>query len=53
MSMERHGGLILTGETEDLGTKPAPASLLTQQIPRELIQARYRAYALRSRRLAA
>jgi hypothetical protein len=31
--MESHGGMILTGETEELGEKPVPVPLCPPQIP--------------------
>jgi hypothetical protein len=31
--MESHGGMILTGETEEIGEKPVPVTLSPLQIP--------------------
>jgi hypothetical protein len=43
MSMKSHGGMILTGETEELREKPLPEPLRTPQIPHGLIRERTRA----------
>jgi hypothetical protein len=39
MSMESHGGMILTEETEELGEKPVPLPLCPLQVPRGLTRA--------------
>jgi hypothetical protein len=51
MSMDRHGGMILTGETLEIGEKPVPASLCPLQIAHGLTQARTRSFAVKGRRL--
>jgi len=38
--MESHGGIILAGETEELGEKPVPVPLYAPQIPHGLTRAR-------------
>jgi hypothetical protein len=52
ISMERHGGMILTGEIEELGQKPVPVPLCSQ-IPHGLTRARTLASAMIGRRLTA
>jgi hypothetical protein len=47
MSLESDGGIILTGETEELGEKPVPVPLCPPQIPHGLTRARTRASAVR------
>jgi hypothetical protein len=49
--LEKDGGMILAGETEELGEKPVPVPLCPPQIPHGLTWARTRASAVRSRRL--
>jgi hypothetical protein len=51
--MENDGGMILTGETEELGEKPVPVSLCPPQIPHGLTRARTRDSTVRGRRLTA
>jgi hypothetical protein len=51
MSFESDGGMILTGETEELGEKPVPVRLCPPQIPHGLTRARTRASVVRGRRL--
>jgi len=53
MSMESHGGMILTGETQELGEKPVPVPLRPPQIPHRLIRVRTRASAVTGRWLTA
>jgi hypothetical protein len=53
MSMKRHGRMILTGETEELGEKTVPVSLRPPQIPHVLTWERTRTSALRGRQLTA
>jgi hypothetical protein len=36
MRVESHGGIILTGKTEEVGEKPVPVPLCAPQIPRGL-----------------
>jgi hypothetical protein len=43
MSLESDGGMILTGETEELGEKPVPVPLCPPHIPHGLTWARTRA----------
>jgi hypothetical protein len=42
MSMDRYGGMKLTGKTIEVGVKPVPAPLRPPQIPHELTRARGR-----------
>jgi hypothetical protein len=51
MSLKSDGGMILTGETEELGEKPVPVTLCPPQIPHGLTQAQTWASAVRGRRL--
>jgi hypothetical protein len=51
MSLESDGGMILTGETEELGEKPVPVSLCPPQITHGLTRTRTRDSAVRDRRL--
>jgi hypothetical protein len=51
MSMESHGGKILTGETEVLGEEPDPLPLCPPQITHGLTRARTLSSAMRGRRL--
>jgi hypothetical protein len=37
--MDSHGGMILMGETEEVGDKSVPVPLYPPQIPHELTQA--------------
>jgi hypothetical protein len=53
MIMEKDGGMILTGKTEELGEKLVPVSLCPPQIPHELTRERTRDSAVRGRRLTA
>jgi hypothetical protein len=46
MSMERDSGMVLTGETEELGEEPVPVPLCPPQIPHGLTRARTRASAV-------
>jgi hypothetical protein len=39
MSMEKHGGMILSGKTEELGEKSVAAPLCPLQIPHGLTRA--------------
>jgi hypothetical protein len=48
MSMESHGGMILTGKTEELGEKPVPVPLCPPQIQHGPTRARTRASAVRN-----
>jgi hypothetical protein len=52
LSMESHGGMVLTGETEELG-EPVPVPLCPPQIPHGLKRARIRTSAVRGRWLIA
>jgi hypothetical protein len=49
--MENDGGMILTGENEELGEKPVPVPLCPPQIPHGLARERTRASAVTDRRL--
>jgi len=51
MSLESDGGMILTGETEELGEKPVPVPLCPPQIPYGLTRAWTRVFAVTGRRL--
>jgi hypothetical protein len=51
--MENDGGMILTGETEELGDKSVPVPLCPLQIPHGEIRSRTRASAVRGWRLTA
>jgi hypothetical protein len=46
-----HGGMISTGETEELGEKPAPVPLCPPHVPLVLSRSRTLALAVRFRRL--
>jgi hypothetical protein len=52
-SMERRGGMIMTGKSRRSPRKPVPVPLCPPQIPHGLIRAWTRASAVRGRRLAA
>jgi hypothetical protein len=41
MSMESHGGMILTGETEELGGKTVPAPFYSPQMYSKVKQSLY------------
>jgi hypothetical protein len=45
--MESHGGVILTGKTEEHGERPVPVPPCPPQIPHGLTRARHRASAER------
>jgi hypothetical protein len=47
MGMKSHGGIILTGENEELWEKPVPESLCSPQIPHGLTRAWIRASTMR------
>jgi hypothetical protein len=49
--MENDGGMILTGETEEIVEKPVPVPLYSPQIPHGLTRARTRDSAVRGQRL--
>jgi hypothetical protein len=46
MSMESHGGMLLTGKTDELGVKPVPVQHCPPPIPHGLIRVRTRASSL-------
>jgi hypothetical protein len=52
-TMESHGGMILTGENEDLEEKTVPVPLSPTQIQHRLTQARNRVSMVRGQRLTA
>jgi hypothetical protein len=53
MSMESHGGIILTVKTEELGESPVPVPLCPPEVQNGLIRARTRASAVKGRGLTA
>jgi hypothetical protein len=53
MTMENHGGMILTGENKDLEEKTVPVPLSPTQIQHRLTRARTRASAVTGQRLTA
>jgi hypothetical protein len=53
MSMEKHGGIILTGEAKELRGKPVPVPLFPPQIAHSVTRAWTRASTVKSRPLTA
>jgi hypothetical protein len=53
MSMENHGGMILTAKIEERGETFVPVPLCPPQIPHELSRLRTRVSAVGARRLTA
>jgi len=53
MSMKRHGGMLLVGETEELGENPVLLPLRTPQILHGQTRGRTQAFAVRVQRLTA
>jgi hypothetical protein len=51
--MESNGGMISTGETDELGVEPVAVPLCPPQIPHGLTRARTRVSAVKGRRLTA
>jgi hypothetical protein len=53
MRVTSHGGIILTGKTEELGEKPVPQPLRSPHMPHGMTRGRTRAPAVRGLPLTA